>query len=92
MKPGDRVEASTEAVAGASESGLVLIVPFLSIFFMFTGENGLVCCFFPNVGIWAPGTMVEVAATAMAAVGAGSDPEEKRRMGWLHFSGRQASW
>ena len=35
---------------------------------MFTGENGLVCCFGPDVGIWTSGTMAEVAT----AVGAGA--------------------
>ena len=49
---------------------MVSIVSFLSIFFIFTGENGLVCCFCRYGGIWASGKMVE-AARATATVGEG---------------------
>ena len=41
---------------------------------MLTGENGLVCCFFPAGGIWASGTMME--ALVAPEVGAGAAPEK----------------
>ena len=42
---------------------------------MFTGENGSVCCFCPDGGIWASGTMVEAAPEKVTAltVGAGAE-------------------
>ena len=51
---------------------------FLAILFMLTGENGLVCYFCPDSGIWASGKTVEAlpAALAVAAVGAGLAPEK----------------
>ena len=36
VKPGDRAEASAVVVVGVSGAGVVLIVSFLDIFFMFT--------------------------------------------------------
>ena len=41
-KTGDHVEALVVAAVGALGEGVVLIVSFLAILFMFTGENGLV--------------------------------------------------
>ena len=58
---------------GTLGEGVVYIVYFLDILFMFTGENILVCCFGPDGGIWASGTMLEVAATS---VGAGAAPKK----------------
>ena len=45
VKPGDRAEASAGEAVGESYTGVVSVVYFLAILFMFTGENGLVCCF-----------------------------------------------
>ena len=62
----------------ASGAGVVSIVSFLAIFFMFTVENGSVCCFPPDGGIWASGTMVEAVA---ATVGAGEVLEKTAASG-----------
>ena len=64
INPGDQEKASEGAAVEESGAGVMLIVSLLVIFFMFTGENGLVCCFCPYGGIWASGTMAETAATA----------------------------
>ena len=64
---------SVVATVGASGVEVVYIVSLLTILFMFTRENGLVCSFPPGGGIWASGTIVEAAATE---VGAGAAPEE----------------
>ena len=45
VKPGNWGEALELAEVGVSVAGVVLIESFLAILFMFTGENGLVCCF-----------------------------------------------
>ena len=45
INSGDQAEASAVAAVGVSSARLVSIVSFLEIFFMLTGENGLVCCF-----------------------------------------------
>ena len=45
FKPEDWEEASTGVAVIASGAGVVLLVYLLAIFFMFTGENGLVYCF-----------------------------------------------
>ena len=68
MGSGKSVSGSGERALGA---GGVPISPLLAIFFMFTGENSLVCCFFPDGEIWASGTMVEAET---ASVGAGAVP------------------
>ena len=45
VKLGDWAEASERAAVGASDVGVVLIGSCLVVFFMFTVEHGLVCCF-----------------------------------------------
>ena len=45
VKPGDREEALAVTEVVALGTWVVLIVPVLSTFYMFTGKNGLVCCF-----------------------------------------------
>ena len=72
VKPGYQVKDSAGASVGSSGTGLVLIFSFLYILFMFTGENGLVCCFCPDCGIWESGIMLEVRAVAAETVGAGA--------------------
>ena len=49
VKPRDELKLSVVALG----SGVVLILFFLAIFLMLTGENGFVCCFPPGGGIWA---------------------------------------
>ena len=80
FKPGDHAEAG--AAVGASGVGVVSIDSFLVIFFIFTGENGLVCSLCPDGRIWASGTMVEAAPAP--AVRVGSAPEKWRLLGWLN--------
>ena len=80
VKPEDWVEALVGVVEGESGEGVVYIISFLAIFFMFTGENGLVLCFTPDDGIWASGTMLE-AAVKVEEVGAGAAPEKKAAYG-----------
>ena len=58
VNPGYWAEASEVAVIEESVAGVVYILSLLAIFFMFTGENGLVCCCSPDGGIWASGIMV----------------------------------
>ena len=65
----------------ASGAGVVSIVSFLSIFLIFTGQNGLMCCICPDGRIWASGTMVEAMAAAAVGAGAGSTPEKKAASG-----------
>ena len=72
VKPGGRSEALAGAAVGDSSAGVVFIVSFLAIFFVFTGEIFLVCCVYPNVVICESGTMVEVVAAP--AVGEGGYP------------------
>ena len=52
---------------------------------MFTGENGLVSSFSPDVGIWESGTMVETAALAATAVGMGAAPSKMAAYGVNYF-------
>ena len=54
---------------GVSCTVVVLTVSFLTILFMFTGENGLVCYFCPDGGIWESGTIMESLMTATVGVG-----------------------
>ena len=61
VNPGDREEAPTEAVVGVSVAGVVTFLYLFAILFMFTAENVLACCFCPDGGIWASGTMMEEA-------------------------------
>ena len=42
---------------------------FLAIFFIFTGEDGLACCFPPDGGICPPGKMVVAAAASTVVAG-----------------------
>ena len=72
VKSRDLEKALMGAAVGALGAVVLLIVSFLEIFFIFTGENVLVCCFCPNGGIWASGTMVEAAAAAVAESGVAS--------------------
>ena len=82
--------AAVGAAVGASVAGVVLIVSLLEIFFMFTKENVLVCCFCPDGGIWESGTMVETTEVVAApAVGAVAAPEKWRHLGWINCLGRQ---
>ena len=67
IKPRDREEASAGASVIDYGTGVVSIVFFLAIFFMFTEKNGLLCCFPPDGGIWASEAIVE--ETAAAEVG-----------------------
>ena len=43
VKPGDWAEVSVGAAVGEMVPGALSIVSLLTIFFVFTGENGLVC-------------------------------------------------
>ena len=70
INPVDRVEASERAAVVSSGVGVVSIVYLLAIFFVFAGENGLVCFICPGGGIWAAGTMVEAPAPAVGEVAA----------------------
>ena len=45
VNPRYQEEALAGVEVGASGAGVVYIVYFWAIFFMFTGVNGLVCCF-----------------------------------------------
>ena len=74
VKPGDQGEAFAGTAVGDLGAGVLSIVSYLYIFFVLTEENGLVCCFPPDGGIWVSGKMVEAAATA--AVGGGSIARE----------------
>ena len=62
-------------------AGVVSIVSFLSIFLIFTGQNGLMCCICPDGRIWASGTMVEAMVAAAVGAGAGATPEKKAASG-----------
>ena len=73
VKTGDWEEASAGAEVVASVAGMVSILSLLDILFVFAGENGLVCYFLPDGGIWASRTMVEAAAAAVI-VGEGVAP------------------
>ena len=50
VNPGYQSEASMVAEVGDLGVGLMFIVSFLAISFMFTGENGLVSFFCPDGG------------------------------------------
>ena len=50
---------------------------FLEILFMFTGENGLMCYFCPDDGIWESETMME-AAVAMSVLAGGDGAAQSK--------------
>ena len=61
VKPWDQAEVSYGEVVGELVSGVVSIVSFITVIFMFTGENDIVFCCFSDGEIWASRTMVEEA-------------------------------
>ena len=59
--------ASKVSASGASEAGVVFIVPLLDMFFLFPFENNSVSSFIPNDRKWESGDMAEAETSAVAA-------------------------